>query len=116
MSEHQGTQNSVHQFQPLSSMGFLQTIPTRSIEVIEPFQPIPYNQSLAKGLGITQITIGGACAILNIMLIIANDSHSLSDISYGIWGGLLVSIVFVIYVPILFIKKKNNNNNNNNNK
>lgn len=61
---------------------------------IESFQPIKYDQKIAKGLGIAQKLIGIVCLTLNSVLVGADDTiHFPSLVCYGIWGGLLVSFV-----------------------
>ena len=49
--------------------------------------------SALKGLGIVEMMIGIICIVSSSVLIIIFNNSSLTNVGYGIWGGLLVSII-----------------------
>lgn len=73
-------------------------------------KPIQYNRKAAKGLGSIQMTIGIICILMNIILLAVNSEPNyftqISQIGYGIWGG----IVFLIagYLQVLSGRKIQN--------
>ena len=57
-------------------------------------KPTHYNRNAAVGLGITQMIIGIICLIMNSILI-AYPIDVLPYVGYGIWGGVLVSLLYM---------------------
>ena len=85
---------------------------SRSFEVLHPTDQEPsgplqytnYNQKSAKGFGITQIIIGTVCTVLSSVLMGTNEDNIFpNSIGYGIWGGVLVGLVFFKYYDCLRI-------------
>lgn len=62
-------------------------------------QAIQINRKAARGLGITQMTIGIICFILNIVLLGLNGGLFFpSYVGYGIWGGILFIVAGLLQV------------------
>lgn len=88
---------------------------TDTVKVIFPnlmsqqLQPIKYHQKAALCFGIVQMNLGVIFIISNIIMAATANTNMSSFMFYGIWGGILVSFVAILY--FLHVDKCDNSQN-----